>query len=178
MRLLEKYKKQVIPAMKAEFGYRHNLAVPKIIKVVLNTGIGKFRGEAKIIEEIERSFALISGQKPVFTLAKKAIASFKTREGMKVGLMVSLRGKLMYDFLERLICLALPRSRDFHGLSSRAFDAKGNLTIGLKEHIIFPEISHEEVKTIFSFEISVVTNAKTKEEGLILLKLLGFPIKV
>lgn len=177
MRLLEKYQKQVVPAMKAEFGYRQNLAVPKITKVVLNTGIGRFRGEAKAIEEIEHSLALISGQKPVFTLAKKAIASFKTREGMKVGLRVSLRGKLMYDFLERLICLALPRSRDFHGLSSQAIDAKGNLTIGLKEHMIFPEISHEEVKTIFGLEICLTTNVKNKKEGLVLLKLMGLPIK-
>jgi len=177
LRLKEKYQKEVIPQMKEKFGYRNDLAVPKIEKVVINTGIGKFRQDQKAVEEIERALSLISGQKPVFTLAKKSISSFKIRKGMKVGFKVTLRGQRMYDFLERLIYLALPRSRDFRGIDQKSIDEKGNLTIGIKEHIIFPEISHEEVKTIFGLEISVITNAKRREEGLELLRLIGFPIK-
>lgn len=177
MRLREKYQKEVVPQMKEKFGYKNAMAVPKIEKVVINTGIGRFRQDQKTVEEIVHALSLVSGQKPVFSLAKKAISSFKTRKGMKVGLKVTLRGQRMYDFLERLIYLALPRSRDFRGIDQKSIDQKGNLTIGIKEHIIFPEISHEEVKTIFGLEISVVTNAKKREEGLELLRLLGFPIK-
>lgn len=177
LRLKEKYKKEVIPIMREKFGYKNDFAVPKVEKVVINTGIGRFTQDQKTVEEIGRALSLISGQKPVFTLAKKAISSFKIREGMKVGFKITLRNQRMYDFLERLIYLALPRGRDFRGIDQKSIDEKGNLTIGIKEHIIFPEISHEEVKTIFGLEISVITNAKRKEEGLELLKLLGFPIK-
>jgi large subunit ribosomal protein L5 len=178
MNLQEKYKKQIIPAMKEKFGYKNDLAVPKIIKVTINTGIGRFRDNKNAIDEIERSLAKISGQQPVFTLAKKAIANFKTRLGMKIGLRVTLRGKRMYNFLERLVSLALPRTRDFRGLEPTSVDQKGNLTIGIKEHMIFPEISHEEVRTIFGLQVCVSTNAKNREEGLELFKLMGFPIKV
>lgn len=177
LRLKEKYQKEVVPQMKEKFGYRNDLAVPKVGKVVINTGLGKFKQDQKTIEEIERALSLISGQKPVFTLAKKAISSFKIREGMKVGFKITLRSQRMYDFLERLIYLALPRSRDFRGIEQKSIDEKGNLTIGIKEHIIFPEISHEEVKTIFGLEISVITNVKKRKEGLELLRLLGLPIK-
>ena len=173
----EKYKKQIIPAMKEKFGYKNDLAAPRIIKVTINTGIGRFRDNKNAIDEIERSLAKISGQQPAFTLAKKAIANFKTRLGMKIGLRVTLRGKRMYDFIERLISFALPRTRDFRGLEPTSVDRKGNLTIGIKEHMIFPEISHEEVRTIFGLQVCLSTNAKSKEEGLELFKLMGFPIK-
>lgn len=177
MKLQEKYRKQVIPAMKEKFGYRNDLAVPKIVKVVINVGTGKFRDNERAIEDIQRSLASVAGQQPVFTLAKQSIANFKTRKGMKVGMKVTLRGKMMYDFLGRLINFALPRSRDFRGLDEKIVDQNGNLSIGIKEHIIFPEISHEEVKTIFGFEVCVATNARNRGEGLELFRLIGFPIK-
>lgn len=177
MKLLEKYQKQVVPAMKEKFGYKNDLAVPKIEKTIINTGIGRFRDNKGAIEDIENSLALITGQKSTFALAKKSIASFKTRKGMPIGLKVTLRGKRMYDFLERLVAVALPRGRDFRGLKPTSVDEKGNLTIGIKEHIIFPEISHEEVRTIFGLEVCVSTNAKNREEGLELFRLMGFPIK-
>src|SRR3989339_540943 len=175
MNLQEKYKKQIIPEMKKKFGYKNDLAVPRINKVVVNTGIGRFRDNKNAIDEIEKTMAQISGQRPVFTLAKKAIANFKTRLGMKIGLRVTLRDKRMFDFLERLISFALPRTRDFRGLEPTSVDQKGNLTIGIKEHMIFPEISHEEVRTIFGLEVCVSTNARNKEEGLELFRLMGFP---
>ena len=163
--------------MKEKFGYKNNMAVPRIEKVIINTGIGRFRENKNAIEEIEKVLTLISGQHPVFTQAKKAIANFKTRLGMKVGLKVTLRGQRMYDFLEKLISFALPRSRDFRGLEQKSVDQKGNLTVGIKEHMIFSEISHEEVKTIFGLEVCISTNAKSREEGLELFRLMGFPIK-
>ncbi|MBU2037254.1 50S ribosomal protein L5 [Patescibacteria group bacterium] len=176
-RLQEKYLKEVIPAMKEKFGYRNDLAVPKILKVTINSGVGRFKQDQKIVDEIANDITQIAGQKAVFTLAKKAIASFKTRQGQAVGLKVSLRGRRLYDFLDRLISLALPRTRDFRGLAVKAVDDKGNLNIGIKEQIIFPEISHENVKTIFGLEVCVTTNAKNQKEGIELFKLLGFPIK-
>ncbi|MBU2264561.1 50S ribosomal protein L5 [Patescibacteria group bacterium] len=176
-RLQEKYLKEVIPAMKEKFGYRNDLAVPKILKVTINSGVGRFKQDQKIVDEIANDITQIAGQKAVFTLAKKAIASFKTRQGQAVGLKVSLRGQRLYDFLDRLISLALPRTRDFRGLAVKAVDDKGNLNIGIKEQIIFPEISHENVKTIFGLEVCVTTNAKNQKEGIELFKLLGFPIK-
>lgn len=175
--LKEIYLTQVIPAMQAEFKYKSISAVPKIQKAIVNVGIGRFKEDPKIIEEIEASLAMIAGQKPVKTLAKKAISAFKLREGMKVGLKVTLRGEKMYSFLDRLINLALPRTRDFHGLNPKSVDQSGNLTTGIKEHIIFPEISHENIRHIFGFEVTVVTTAKNREESLTLLKLMGFPIK-
>jgi len=176
-RLQEKYYKEVIPKMREFCGFKNDLAVPRILKVTLNSGIGKWRQEQKIIEEIEKDLTMIAGQKAVFTQAKKAISSFKTRVGQPLGLRVTLRGRKMYDFLDRLIGLALPRTRDFRGLSKKSVDGKGNLNIGIKEQIVFPEISHENVKTIFGFEIAVTTNAKNQEQGLELFRLLGFPIE-
>ena len=178
MSLREKYRKQVIPAMKEKFGYRNDLAAPKIEKVVINTGVGGTIKDEKALEEITKSLTLIAGQKLTSRRAKKAISAFKIREGMVVGLAVTLRGKRMYDFLERLVSIALPRGRDFRGLSQKSIDKSGNLTIGIKEQIIFPEVSAESAKNIFGFEICVKTTAKTKEEGLELLRLLGFPIKL
>ncbi|KKT26676.1 MAG: 50S ribosomal protein L5 [Parcubacteria group bacterium GW2011_GWA2_43_9b] len=176
-RLQEKYLKEVVPAMKEKFNYRNNMAVPKIMKVTINSGVGKFKQEQKVIDEIANDITQIAGQKAVFTQAKKAIASFKTRQGQVVGIKVTLRGKRMYDFLDRLISLALPRTRDFRGFDSKTVDSGGNLNIGLKEQIVFPEISHEQVRTIFGLEVCVTTNAKKHQEGLELFKLLGFPIK-
>ncbi len=176
-RLQEKYKKEVVPQMKQKFGYRNDLAVPKILKVTINSGLGKYNQEQKTIEEIMNDLTVIAGQRAVFTKAKKAIASFKTRKGLIIGVKVTLRGQRMYDFLDRLISLALPRTRDFRGLGLNTVDTNGNLNIGIREHVIFPEISHEHVKTLFGLEISVTTNAKNREKGLELFKLLGFPIK-
>jgi len=177
MRLQEKYKKEVMPAMKEKFGYKNNLSVPRIEKVTINTGIGKFMQDEKAIEEIVSDLMLISGQKPVFTQAKKAIAGFKIRKGLKVGLMVTLRGRRAFDFAQRLISLALPRSRDFRGIEQKSIDTHGNLNVGLKEQIIFPEISNENIRNIFGMQITLKTTAKTHEEGVELFKLMGFPIK-
>lgn len=163
--------------MRASFGFTNDLAVPRILKVTLNSGLGKYRQEQKTLEEIQNDLTMIAGQKAVFTQAKKAVASFKTRRGQPIGLKVTLRGRRMYDFLERLVALALPRARDFRGLSPDAVDQSGNLNIGIKEQIIFPEISHENVRTIFGFEICVTTSSKNKKEGLELFSRLGFPIK-
>ena len=173
----EKYQKEVLTKMKEKFGLTNDLAVPRILKVTLNTGVGRLRQEKENMEEIVKDLTLISGQKPVFTLAKKAISSFKTRKGQPIGLKVTLRGQRMYDFLDRLVNLALPRTRDFRGLPESAVDENGNLNIGIKEQIIFPEVSHEHVRLIFGLEVAITTNAKSHEKGLWLFKLLGFPIK-
>ncbi len=183
MRLKEKYNKEVIPKMMEKFGFKSVMAVPRVKKVSINTGFGrmvvdKTGGERdKICASIIEDLALIAGQRPVLAKAKKSISTFKTREGMAIGARATLRGKKMYDFLERLIDVALPRSRDFRGLKSSSVDKSGNLTIGLKEHIIFPEVSPEKTKSIFGFEVSITTDANDKEKGLELFKLLGFPIK-
>lgn len=181
--LKEKHQKEVIPAMKEKFGYKNVMAIPKIKKVVVNTGFGRLLSgkssseQKKIYTIISDDLSLICGQKPILTKAKKSIAGFKIREGLPVGLKVTLRNKKMYDFLERLIHIGFPRSRDFRGINSKSIDEQGNLTVAIKEHIIFPEISLEKARNIFGFEITVVTTAKTKEEGMELLKLSGFPIK-
>lgn len=176
MLLKEKYEKIAVPEMKKKFGYKNYLAVPKIIKVVVNTGVGRIKDE-KQLETIERHLSLITGQKPAKRLAKKSIASFKIREGALVGYSVTLRGQKMHDFLDRMINVAIPRIGDFRGLGPRAVDGAGNLSIGIKEHTIFPEISEEEIKMIFGLEATIVTTAKTREEALELFKLLGFPFK-
>lgn len=175
--IAQKYIKEVIPAMQEKFGYKNKLAVPRIIKIVVNTGIGKALGDQKIQETIAKDLAIITGQKPIPTQAKKAISGFKIRKGVKVGLKVTLRGQRMYDFLDRLVGAAIPRIRDFRGLPEKSVDKQGNLTIGIKEHIIFPEIAHEDVKVIFGLEVTIVTNAKKREEAVELFRLLGFPIK-
>jgi large subunit ribosomal protein L5 len=175
--LKEKYQKEAVPAMKQKFGYRNDLVVPRIEKAVVNVGIGAYSKDEKAQEEISRDLALITGQKPMVTLAKKDISAFKIRQGLPVGLKITLRGKRMYDFVERLINVVLPRTRDFRGLESKSIDQNGSLTIGIKEHIIFPEISQEDLKRIFGMEITIATNAKDKERALELFKLLGFPIK-
>lgn len=163
--------------MKAEFGYSNDLAVPRILKVVVNVGTGKINKESDKIEEIINSIAEITGQKPVKTKARKAISGFKTRQGLEIGIKVTIRGKRMWQFLERLVNIALPRTRDFQGLEEKSVDGRGNLNIGIKEHTIFPEISAEKVKNIFGLQITVVTNAKNHKEGVELFKALGFPLK-
>lgn len=184
LRLTEKYQKEVIPKMMKKFGYKSPMAVPKIEKVIVNTGFGRLvagkssEEQKKIWETILNDLSLITSQRPVLTKAKRAVSGFKTRIGLPIGAMVTLRGKRMSDFLERLIYIALPRSRDFRGLEEKSIDKGGNLTIGVKEHIAFPEILPERAKNIFGLEITVVTNAKKREEGLELLRLLGFPIKL
>ena len=176
-RLLQKYRKEVIPAMQKSFGIANVMAVPKVEKVVINTGVGRIAKEDKTIERIAKDLTMITGQKPVFKKAKKSISGFKLRQGVNVGIMITLRGNRMYDFLDRLISIALPRSRDFRGIETKNFDKMGNLNFGIKESSIFPEINYENVKDIFGLEVTVVTTAKNREKGIELLRQLGFPIK-
>ncbi len=181
--LKEKYKKDVIPEMLKKFEHGNVMAVPGIEKVVINISFGRETvsksGDElkKFMAAIGNDFSLITGQKPSMRKAKKSISGFKLREGLIVGSKVTLRGKRMYDFLDKLIHVALPRSRDFKGLDLNNFDKAGNLTIGIKEHIIFPEVSADKIKNIFGFQITVTTTTKNKEEGIELLRLLGFPLK-
>ena len=176
-RILSKYRKEIIPALKKEFGYKNVNSVPKIEKVVVNIGIGRVAKDAKLIERMQLDLVKITGQKPSIRNAKKSIAGFKLREGTPVGLIVTLRGTRMYDFIDRLISLALPRSRDFQGLPAESLDDAGNLNIGIKEQNIFPEVSYESMKDIFGLQVTVVTNAGSSEKGMALLKKIGFPIK-
>ena len=183
LRLKDKYKKEVIPKMMQEFGCKNVMAVPKIEKAVVNTGFGRLIAgktsdeQKKIQTSVLEDLALICGQRPVLTVAKKSISAFKIRQGMPIGAKVTLRGNKMYDFLERLINIALPRSRDFRGIEAKAVDKNGNLTIGVKEQTVFPEISPEKTKFIFGFEVIISTSAHNREKGLNLLKTMGFPIK-
>ncbi len=176
-KLLEKYRKTVAPALQKAFNIDNVMAIPKIKKVVINTGIGRMLKDDKAIERVKKDMTMLSGQKVVLKKAKQSIAGFKTREGMEVGIAVTLRGKRMYDFIDRLISVALPRSKDFRGIDPKNFDKMGNLNLGIKESSIFPEVNYENIKDIFSLEVTVVTDAKSQERGVSLLKLLGFPIK-
>lgn len=162
--------------MMKKFGWSTPMAVPRILKTVVNTGVGKIRDKKDAIETVEKHLALITGQKPSPRPARIAIASFKTRQGMVVGYKVTLRGKRMYDFLERLISFAIPRVRDFRGIALKSVDDGGDLTVGVKEHIVFPEMTGEDVRHIFGLEVTVVTNAKKREEAVELFRLLGFPL--
>ncbi|MBI2021056.1 50S ribosomal protein L5 [Candidatus Giovannonibacteria bacterium] len=173
----EKYIKEAVPAMAKEFGYKSLMAVPRILKIVVNSGIGKLRDKKDAVESLEKQLTLIVGQKLSPRPTKKAIASFKTREGMIVGYKATLRGERMWNFLDRLVLLAIPRTRDFRGISLNAVDHGGNLTIGIKEHIVFPEMIGEDVRSIFGFEVTIVTNAKKKNEAIELFKKLGFPFQ-
>jgi large subunit ribosomal protein L5 len=176
-RLKQKYLKEVIPALKEKFGYANSLAVPKLTKVTLNVGISASKRDDKYQTLIERTLVRISGQKPVLTKAKKAISAFKIREGQVVGAKVTLRRERLYDFVDKLIGVALPRVRDFRGLNPKSVDRTGNLTIGFKEHLVFGEINTDEVESIHGLEVVLTTNAKSREEGLELFKLMGFPFQ-
>lgn len=176
-RLQLKYRKEVLSQLMADFKYKTVMAAPKIQKVTLNIGFGRMVKDTKFIEKLETDLTKLAGQKPAFRKAKKSIAGFKLREGVDIGIVVTLRGKRMYDFIDRLVSIALPRTRDFHGLNPKSFDRQGNLSIGIKEHNIFPEIHYETLKDIFGLQVNVTTSAKNKEEGLRMLKLMGFPIQ-
>jgi large subunit ribosomal protein L5 len=176
-RLKEKYQKEVVAALTKEFGYKNVMAVPKISKVVVNMGLGEATSNAKIIDTGADEVARITGQKPVTTRAKKSIAQFKVRKGMPIGSMVTLRGERMWDFLDRLIAVALPRVRDFRGVSPKGFDGRGNYTLGLRDQLLFPEIDYMKVDKARGMNISVVTTAKTDEESRKLLQLLGMPFR-
>jgi len=177
MKLQEFYKKQVIPELKKQFAYKNDLQVPKLEKVVLNVGLSKGLKEASFMEVVEDTLIRISGQKPVKTKAKKSISNFKIRKGLVIGMKVTLRGKRMYDFVDKLIKVTLPRVRDFRGLDLKTLDKEGNLNIGIKEHLAFPEIKADEIEKMHGLEVTIVTTAQTKEEGQALLIALGFPFK-
>ena len=176
--IYKKYRESVIPRMKEEFKFKNSLECPKIKKVIVNVGIGKFLKDNGQVSDIEKSIETITGQKPLMTQAKKSIAGFKIREGLNVGIKVTLRGRRMWDFIERFVNAALPRVRDFHGIKKSAVDKGGNLNIGIKEHLIFPEIFPEQVKNIFSLEVNVVTDAKNREIGESFFRKMGFPMEV
>ncbi len=175
--LKETYTNQIVAKLKEEFGYSNIHQVPKVVKIIVNRGLGEASQNAKALESSIREVATITGQKPVVTRAKKAIAGFKIRQGMPVGVMVTLRGDRMYSFLERLINLALPRIRDFRGISPKSFDGRGNYSLGVKEQLIFPEIDYDTIDQIRGFDISIVTTANTDEEGRALLKEMGMPFR-
>ena len=176
-RLKEKYEKEVVPAMMKEFGYKSIMAVPRLKKVILNMGLGEAIYNIKVLDKGVEEMTLIAGQKAVITKAKKSIAGFKLREGMPIGVVVTLRRNRMFDFLDKLLNVALPRVRDFRGISEKVFDGRGNCTIGVKEQIIFPEIDYDTIEKLRGLNISVVTTAKTDAEGYFLLKLLGMPFR-
>lgn len=176
-RLQEHYTKTVVPALMKKFNYSSPMQVPKISKIVLNTGVRDAVGNQKAIQFVEYAMTTISGQKPVVTRAKKSIAAFKLREGLPIGVMVTLRKKRMNDFFDRLITVALPRVRDFRGVARKGFDGRGNYTMGIKEQIVFPEIQIEKLDQVRGMDITFVTTAKTDEEGLELLELMGMPFR-
>jgi large subunit ribosomal protein L5 len=176
-RLKERYSKDVVPALAKEFGYKNVMAIPKIEKVVVNMGLGEATQNAKIVDTGADEVTRVTGQKPVVTRAKKSIAQFKVRKGQPIGTMVTLRGERMWDFLDRLISVALPRVRDFRGVSARGFDGRGNYTLGLKDQLLFPEIDYMKVDKARGMNISVVTTASTDEESRKLLQLLGMPFR-
>jgi large subunit ribosomal protein L5 len=176
-RLREKYQKEVVPALQKEFGYTNVMAVPKVEKVVVNMGLGEATANAKIIDTGADELARITGQKPVTRRAKKSIAAFKVRKGMPIATMVTLRGDRMWEFLDRLMNIALPRVRDFKGVSPRGFDGRGNYTLGLKDQLLFPEIDYMKVDKARGMNVSVVTTAKTDEEARKLLQFIGMPFR-
>jgi large subunit ribosomal protein L5 len=174
-RLKDKYRNEVVPAMLKEFGYKNTMQVPRLEKITINVGVGEATQNVKAIDATVAEIAAIAGQKPVVTRAKKAIANFKLREGMPIGCMVTLRRERMYEFLDRLIHVALPRVRDFKGISDRSFDGRGNYSLGLREQIIFPEIQADKVEKTRGMTISISTTARTDQEGRSLLRYMGMP---
>ena len=176
-RLKEVYKTEIVPALVKQFGYKSTMEVPRITKIVLNMGVGEATGDKKLLENAVGDMQKVSGQKPVITKSKKAIANFKIREGYPIGCMVTLRQDRMYEFLDRLVSISLPRVRDFRGLSGRSFDGRGNFNMGVKEQIIFPEIEYDKIDTIRGMNISIATTAKTDAEARALLAAFRFPFK-
>lgn len=174
-RLKEIYQKEIVPILIEDFGYRNVMQVPRLVKVVVNIGLGEALQEAKALDGATRDLSTITGQQPIITRARKSIAAFKLREGMAIGAKVTLRGRRMYDFVDRLLNVALPRQRDFRGVSRDAFDGRGNYTLGLEEQLIWPEIQYDSIDKVRGMEISIVTTAKTDEEARRLLTLLGMP---
>jgi large subunit ribosomal protein L5 len=175
--LFKQYKAEVVPAMVKKFGYKNVLAVPNLNKVVINVGVGKALKDKEFIEAVVKTVERISGQKPVKTLSKKAISNFKIREGQVVGVVATIRGERMWDFVEKLVKISLPRVRDFRGISPKCFDKKGSYALGLKEYLCFPEITQDEVERAHGLQVNIVTTANTEEEGRELLTYLGFPFK-
>jgi large subunit ribosomal protein L5 len=176
-RLQERYIREVAPALTREFGYRNPMSVPRVVKVVINMGLGEAIQNAKILDAAVGDLTTLTGQKPVVTKAKKSIAAFKLREGMNIGAMVTLRGDRMYEFLDRFMNIALPRVRDFRGVSAKSFDGRGNYTIGLRDQLIFPEIDFGKVDKVRGMNVCIVTTAKTDEEARALLRQLGMPFR-
>jgi large subunit ribosomal protein L5 len=176
-RLRDRYRKEVIPSLMKDFGYKNPMQVPRVEKIVLNMGLGESIANPKIIDTAVEELTVISGQKVVITKAKKSIATFKLRQGMRIGAMVTLRRDRMWEFFDRLVNLALPRVRDFKGISAKAFDGRGNFSMGIREQIIFPEINYDKVDKIKGLNVCIVTTAKTDEEGRALLRYLGMPFR-
>lgn len=176
-RLKELYQREIVPALMNKFKYRSIMEVPRLEKIVVNMGVGDAKENPKFLENAVEELSIITGQRPVITKARKAIAGFKIRTGMPIGAMVTLRGERMYHFFDRLLNIALPRVRDFRGVSPKAFDGRGNYTLGIKEQLIFPEINYDKVEKVRGMDIVIVTTAKTDEEGLELLKGFGVPFK-
>ncbi len=176
-RLQDRYKAEILPRLKEKFGYRNVMQVPKLSKVVVNMGLGDAIENVKVLETAAAEIGIITGQKPVVTKARKSIANFKLREGVPIGVMVTLRRDRMYHFLDKLIAIALPRVRDFKGVSPRGFDGRGNYTLGIKEQIMFPEVNYDKIDKIRGMNITIVTTARTDEEGLELLRLMGIPFR-
>jgi len=176
-RMQEAYRKEVVPYLLKKFGYKNVNEVPRLEKIVINTGIGDIKDNAKSVQIAQNELALISGQKPLLTQASKAVANFKIRQGQNVGMKVTMRGKRMYEFFDKFVSIALPRVRDFKGVPAKSFDGRGNYALGVKEQLIFPEISYDQVEKIRGFDICFVTTAKTDEEARELLKAMGMPFK-
>ena len=175
--LLKKYNEEIAPALQAKFNYKSSMQIPRINKIVINMGVGDATANAKLIEAAVEDLTAIAGQKPIITKAKKSIAVFKVREGQEIGCKVTLRGARMYEFLNKLVSIALPRVRDFRGVSAKAFDGRGNYTLGVKEQLIFPEINYDKVVKVRGMDIVIVTTAQTDEEGRELLRLFGMPFE-
>ena len=176
-RLKETYIKKIVPAMTKEFGYTNRMAVPKVQKISVNIGLGEATGNSKLMDGAVNELSQIAGQRPVINKARKSIAAFKLRENMPIGCSVTLRGDRMYEFLDRLVNVALPRVRDFRGVSSKSFDGRGNYTLGIKDQLIFPEIDYNKVEKVKGMNISITTSAKSDAEGLALLKHMGMPFR-
>ena len=176
-RLIEKYNKEVVPALQKRFNYKNVMQIPKLDKIVVNMRVGEAKENPKALEGAINDMRIITGQQPVVTRAKKSIANFKVREGQKIGCMVTLRGDMMYSFFDRLVNIALPRTRDFRGVSRNSFDGRGNYAMGIKEQLIFPEIEYDKIDKVRGFDIIIVTTAKTDEEARVLLEEFGMPFQ-